>query len=176
MTAPNPLIAPTIALMIGIGRSFAANASQAARSSASVLPAAGDKDAFSVALNPTAAATTESIRYATSCVIRGLACCFSSEGSATPNEAGDAEHWLNALHQACDDVGGRSKTKGPHGPRARSPHNARLAPIMIVRPIATKPSVTIVSCRAGAPWPAAVIGDSAAVPRIAASVVTNQLP
>jgi hypothetical protein len=43
-------------------------------------------------------------------------------------------------------------------------------------PIETKPAVTRISWPAAALRPSAVTGDSAAVPRMAAIVVTTQLP
>lgn len=47
---------------------------------------------------------------------------------------------------------------------------------MIVSPTDMKPNVTKLSCQGCALKPAAVIGDRAAVPKIAAKVVTSQFP
>src|SRR5690242_6281848 len=57
-----------------------------------------------------------------------------------------------------------------------SPHKSNADAEMIATPMATKPTVTSTSCQGAALWPAPVIGDSAAVPKMAAIVVTAQLP
>lgn len=58
---------------------------------------------------------------------------------------------------------------------ARSPQSTVKEAAMMAMPTLMNPAVIRDSCQAGAVRPAAVTGESAAVPKIAASVVTNQL-
>jgi len=57
----------------------------------------------------------------------------------------------------------------------RKPQRMGMDAVIIAIPTLTKPSVTTLSCHGCALRPAAVIGDIAAVPKIAASMVTAQL-
>src|SRR5579859_2187569 len=59
---------------------------------------------------------------------------------------------------------------------ARRPRRISTAATMIVVPTKRKPIVTTLSCHACPLCPAPVMGESAAVPKTAASVVTNQFP
>src|SRR5215469_9872290 len=54
-------------------------------------------------------------------------------------------------------------------PQRTSSEQATITP-----PTLTKPTVTTISCQGWPLWPTPVIGDRAAVPKIAASVVTSQ--
>jgi hypothetical protein len=56
----------------------------------------------------------------------------------------------------------------------RKPQSARTDALTIEIPTLAKPNVTMPSCQLGAPKPAPVMGDGAAVPKIAARVVTVQ--
>jgi hypothetical protein len=58
----------------------------------------------------------------------------------------------------------------------RKPHKSSEDAKMMASPIKTNPVVTRASWPGAALYPPAVIGDSAAVPRMAAAVVTTQLP
>ena len=66
---------------------------------------------------------------------------------------------------------------GAHDAAARRrPQRTSTEQPMIVSPTDMKPNVTKLSCQGCALKPAAVIGDRAAVPKIAAKVVTSQFP
>jgi hypothetical protein len=73
-------------------------------------------------------------------------------------------------------AGGQTSRVSTQERQPRSAHKSNTDVEMIARPIMTKPAVTRTSCRCAATCPAAVIGESAAVPKMAAIVVTAQLP
>lgn len=103
-------------------------------------------------------ASLEWVRWCPICCSGFMDCCLS-----------------RAIH-GCSLLNGRVGRHGDHCAAARrKPQRMRMEAAIMAIPTLMKPNVTRLSCHGCALRPAAVIGDIAAVPRIAARRVTAQL-